>query len=176
MLHRLLAALRFVEPRTFDHYQRIAAQHPSVARSGRDFCGFGCSQGLCNLLRFGALHFRFESAFVDVRRLADMLDTGVGAEAYRRALEAQVVKVDDPSRTPSALMLSEMRENGESFHALAWRLSRRHQKYFQSRGIYGEAVRRLEEEASLSCARQVELETRDNLSFDAFLENYFNQA
>jgi glutamate--cysteine ligase len=108
--------------------------------------------------------------------LAELLDRAVDGNEYRQSLAQQRAKVDDPSATPSARMLAEMRTNGESFHAFAWRLSRQHQRYFLSRGLDEAVVRRLEEQAAQSHARQAEIEAEAGMPFGEFLQRYFDQA
>ncbi len=47
--------------------------------------------------------------------LCEMLDHGESARPYTSALEQQRAKIDDVERTPSARLLAEMRQTGESF-------------------------------------------------------------
>lgn len=107
--------------------------------------------------------------------LCEVLDAAAGANAYGRALDAQRAKVEDPSLTPSARMLAEMRANGEGFHDFAWRRSQAHQSYFADREMDAGRVVEWEREASASLRRQAEMEAQDGQSFDDFLAAYFSQ-
>lgn len=107
--------------------------------------------------------------------LTGVLDAGKAQGTYRAALAAQQEKVDDPALTPSARMLSEMRENGESFHQFAWRKSQEHRELFLSRVPDTEFSTQMDEEGQASHARQQALEKEHGQPFDAFLENYFAQ-
>ena len=62
--------------------------------------------------------------------LCEMLDYGESARPYATALEQQRAKIDDVERTPSARLLEEMRQTGESFLHLARRMSKLHKDYF----------------------------------------------
>jgi len=51
-------------------------------------------------------------------------DHGESSRPYQTALEQQRARSDDVDRTPSARLLTEMRQTGESFFQLAQRMSR----------------------------------------------------
>lgn len=108
--------------------------------------------------------------------LGEMLDAASTGTAYSRALEEQRLKVDDPSTTPSARMLAEMRANGEGFHAFSSRLSQQHQRYFLERVLSAEVEKTLEDTADRSWVEQRGLEQQNQGTFDEFLEDYFNQV
>jgi glutamate--cysteine ligase len=116
-----------------------------------------------------------EDVLKAMQPLCSLLDGVRGGTAYAEALGEQRVKVDDPSMTPSALMLAEMRANGESFHAYAWRMSRQHRAYFSGRRLTAGSVARLDETAQVSDDEQEQLEKSSNGSFDDFLAAYFDQ-
>jgi glutamate--cysteine ligase len=83
------------------------------------------------------------------------------------------VKINDVERTPSARMLTEMRETGESFFALAQRMSKLHKDYFLD--LYPPNERRLEEFAAAateSHEAQQRIEAGDKLDFDQYLGKY----
>lgn len=108
--------------------------------------------------------------------LSEMLDAATGGSDYSSALVEQRLKVDDPSTTPSARMLAEMRANGEGFHAFSSRLSQQHQRFFLDRVLSAEKKKALEEMADQSWVGQRNLEQEKQGSFDEFLEAYFNQT
>ena len=62
--------------------------------------------------------------------LCELLDHGEPARPYVSALEQQRAKIDDVERTPSARLLADMRQSGESFFQLAQRMSKLHKDYF----------------------------------------------
>ena len=95
---------------------------------------------------------------------------------YGRVLAAQQAKVEDPDLTPSAQVLTQMRERAESFHSLARRHAEAHGRYFASLALSAERVARLDEEAAASLARQAALEATDDVDFTTFLDRYFKQS
>jgi glutamate--cysteine ligase len=89
------------------------------------------------------------------------------------ALEQQLAKVNDVERTPSARLLTEMRQTGESFFDLALRMSKLHKDYFL--GLYPPNDRRLAEFAAAadeSHEAQGRIEASDKVDFDTYLRRY----
>ena len=105
--------------------------------------------------------------------LCEMLDHGEPSRPYSSALEQQRAKIDDVEKTPSARLLTEMRQTGESFFQLALRMSKLHKDYFL--GLYPPNESRLGEfaaEAQESLEAQRRIEATDAQNFDAYLAHY----
>ncbi len=105
--------------------------------------------------------------------LCELLDHGEPARPYTAALEHQRAKIDDVERTPSARLLTEMRQTGESFFDLALRMSQLHKDYFLD--LYPPNERRLAEFASAaeeSHVAQARIEAADKTDFDTYLAHY----
>jgi glutamate--cysteine ligase len=105
--------------------------------------------------------------------LCEMLDHGEPSRPYTAALEQQRAKIDDVERTPSARLLAEMRQTGESFFDLALRMSNLHKDYFL--GLYPPNDRRLAEFAAAaeeSHEAQSRIEAADSVDFDTYLARY----
>src|ERR1700685_2404833 len=102
--------------------------------------------------------------------LCEMLDHGESERPYTLALEQQRAKIDDVERTPSARLLADMRQSGESFFQLAQRMSKLHKDYFL--GLYPPNERRLADFAAAaqeSHEAQARIEAADNTDFDTYL-------
>ncbi len=105
--------------------------------------------------------------------LCEMLDHGEQARPYTAALEQQRAKIEDVERTPSARLLTEMRQSGESFFQLAKRMSKMHKDYFLD--LYPPNDRRLAEFAAAaqeSHDEQRRIEAADKTDFDTYLAHY----
>jgi glutamate--cysteine ligase len=105
--------------------------------------------------------------------LCEILDRGDVARPYTQALGAQAAKVADVALTPSARLMSEL-SGGESFFALALRMSAAHKAYFLD--LYPpneERLREFREEAEESLAAQRAIEAGDRGTFDEYLARYF---
>ena len=105
--------------------------------------------------------------------LCELLDHGESARPYTSALAQQRAKIDDVERTPSARLLADMQQSGESFFQLAQRMSKLHKDYFL--GLYPPNERRLAEFAAAaqeSHEAQARIEAADKWDFDMYLAHY----
>jgi len=107
--------------------------------------------------------------------VAELLDGGSDGP-HAASLRAQREKVADPDATPSARMLAEMRERGESFAQLARRLTEQHRDYFRGLELDPERAAWLLQLAQTSLERQRAIEAADDIDFDEFLRRYFAQS
>jgi glutamate--cysteine ligase len=127
----------------------IAGQHKPLVEWGREICR-------------------------QLAPICQLLDHGDPARSYSASLELQAAKLEDPALTPSARILAEMRQEGESFFRFARRMSQQHADYFAS--LPPMSPGRLEEfeaEARRSLDAQRALEADDAESFEHYLARYF---
>ncbi len=109
--------------------------------------------------------------------ICELLDEGDPAKPYAAALRAQREKVDDVSRTPSARLLRELAEGGESFFDLALRMSAVHKQYFLD--LHSPDETRLADfrhESDASHAAQRRLESTQSETFETYLGRYFSKT
>jgi glutamate--cysteine ligase len=104
------------------------------------------------------------------------LDGDDPGRPYTASLSMQREAIADPGLTPSARILTEMREHGESFFHFAKRLSTRHRDFFQGRALATGIANDLARQAQQSMLDQAALEASDKLSFDDYLQCYFSQT
>jgi len=107
--------------------------------------------------------------------VCEFLDAGREHSLYSASLFAQMDKVVDPELTPSARMLSEMSDAGEGFFSYALRMSKQHQLFFSEISLSSEKKQEFIEMARKSWKQSEELKSKENESFEAYLERYFNQ-
>ena len=163
-----LCLLRESEPISRNEQEALDANHLLVARRGRE--------PKLNLKRNGRDVPMLEWAreLLDAMQgLCEMLDHGELTRPYSAALEQQRAKIEDVERTPSARLLAEMRQTGESFFQLALRMSNLHKDYFL--GLYPPNDRRLAEFAAAaeeSHEAQRRIEAADRVDFDTYLARY----
>lgn len=142
--------------------------HLTVARRGRE-PGLALSrEGRSVPLREWALEL-----LDSMIGICEILDRGDPARPYAQALAAQHAKVEDVSLTPSARLMAELNA-GESFFALALRMSATHKEYFLD--LYppnDERLREFAREAEESLAAQQTIEASDRGSFEDYLARYF---
>ncbi|MGR9105521.1 MAG: glutamate--cysteine ligase [Gammaproteobacteria bacterium] len=110
-----------------------------------------------------------------MRPICEILDANEGGSRYTRALENQLAAVEDPSLTPSARILGEMRRSGESFADYALNISRQYRDGFRSRTLPADKTRNFEKISRDSLEEQTRLEEAQNEPFEVFLDRYFRQ-
>jgi glutamate--cysteine ligase len=163
-----LCLLRDSEPIGRGEQEALDENHLRVARRGRE-------PGL-RLNREGREFPMAEWArelLDSMQGLCEMLDHGEPARPYAAALEQQRAKIEDVERTPSARLLAEMRQSGDSFFHLARRMSKMHKDYFLD--LYPPNERRLAEFAAAareSHEEQARIEAADKTDFDTYLARY----
>ncbi|QAX81513.1 glutamate--cysteine ligase [Candidatus Pseudomonas adelgestsugas] len=104
--------------------------------------------------------------------LAYLLDESQGIHEHSQALDAQLVKVKDPSMTPSAQVLAAMAERKESFAQFSLHQSKVHATNFRQEPLPADQQARFEELARASVAQQTKLEQNEAGDFDVFVELY----
>jgi glutamate--cysteine ligase len=162
-----LCVLRESPPISRGEQETLDANHLLVARRGRE-------PGL-KLKREGRDVPMIEWArdlLDSMQGLCEMLDTEA-TRPYASALEQQRAKIDDVERTPSARLLTEMRQTGETFFQLALRMSKMHKDYFL--GLYPPNESRLREFAAAAAESheaQRAIEASDKTDFETYLAHY----
>ncbi len=111
----------------------------------------------------------------NLKEICALLDSNYEDKPYTYALDIQREAILDPDRTPSARILAEMKKNGENFFNFALRTSKEYKQYFKNNYQPADQFNALVAETELSIKKQYTLEESDNINFDQFLRNYFNQ-
>ncbi|WP_455204610.1 glutamate--cysteine ligase [Kaarinaea lacus] len=107
--------------------------------------------------------------------ICQTLDEFKQTSDYSKALAAQQLALNDASQTPSAKILAQMQQNGESFFPFSMRYSQQHYQYFNSLSLSDQQLAFFQEETKKSLEQQRFLEESQDISFDDYLENYFKQ-
>src|SRR5271167_1050194 len=163
-----LCLLRESAPISRGEQEALDANHLRVARRGRE------PNLMLNREGRDISMTEWARELLDAMQgLCELLDHGESARPYSLALEQQRAKIDDAERTPSARLLAEMRQTGESFFQLALRMSKLHKDYLL--GLYPPNESRLSEfaaQAKESHEAQRSIEAKDDTDFDTYLKRY----
>ena len=108
--------------------------------------------------------------------ICELLDRGQADKPYHRSLAAQQAAMEDAELTPSARILRDMRERGESFFRFAKRLSEAHRTRYLGHPLPPAVAARFAAEAKASLEEQAAIEAADTLSFEEYLHRYFAQS
>ncbi len=111
-----------------------------------------------------------------MRAVANLFDKANHCENYFSSVKSQIASVFDPELTPSARMLAEMREDDEGFFHHAQRMSKYHYHYYKKHNLSENKIQFFEAMASESLKKQKQVEADDVISFDDYLNNYFNES
>lgn len=142
--------------------------HVTVARRGRE----------------PGLQLRFDGREVEMRTwaaeildamqgTAELLDHGDPKKPYSAALAVQSQKLREVEATPSARLLKEMRDTGESFFDIALRMSNTYKSYFTELHPLNEArTAEFAAEAETSLEAQARLEAAKQEPFADYLAKY----
>lgn len=114
-----------------------------------------------------------EELLSSMESVCSIVDANESGAPYQTALELQRRKIENAEETPSAIMLAEMHENGESFYHFARRKSLQHNRFFQQRKIRSETEQCFIDEGVNSLQRQQHREAEDSGTFENFLAEYF---
>lgn len=105
--------------------------------------------------------------------VASVLDRAHGNTHYSSSLQQQHGCISDPMQTPSACVLREMRERNEEYFHFAKRMAMQQQAYFAARDISPQQQAVFEQQALESVQKQQQIEARDEVDFDRFLQQYY---
>jgi glutamate--cysteine ligase len=158
------------------------ADSPQLARG--ECCS--CTDNFLKTVKEGrrpGLHLQRDGQQVELRTwagelldafapIATLLDRAYGGNAYQTALQLQRSKVEEPALTPSARVLAELKQTGESFRAFALRQSKAHAATFRAQPLSAAEQAQFEQAARQSLAEQAELEAAPTGDFDTFVAAY----
>jgi glutamate--cysteine ligase len=106
---------------------------------------------------------------------AELLDQAKGGDAYRQSLTLQFAKLENPELTPSARVLRDMTSAQQSFYAHTLALAEQHRAYFATRPLAEKDYTEFAQMSAQSLQTQTELETKQQVNFDTYLESYYAQ-
>ncbi len=149
--------------------EEIGRNQLAVAKRGRD--------PDLKLQRFGesmSVHSWASDILRSVASVAAVIDEHDDNDSYGEAVTAMQSLVEDPESTPSAKIVSELRESGRGFFDFARDMSGRHRDYFAAIASIDSATQdAFRREAKASLERQADIEAGDSISLDEYLARYF---
>ena len=110
-----------------------------------------------------------------IEPIAKLLDQAHGGNDYQTAFQNQRVKMADSSLTPSAKILADMKGNDQAFFHLAKDLAEQHNEHFRNRPLDEERQAEFTAASEQSLDKQREIEQSDNISFEEYLSDYYQQ-
>lgn len=115
-----------------------------------------------------------EQLFAGMRKVAESLDAANNNRRYSEAVELQWEKVLDPNLTPSGKLLNAMLDSGKDNGLLGVELAEQYKIAAQNQHYDLLNAELLKDQAAKSLDSQSQIEGKDTLSFDEFLQDYFS--
>jgi glutamate--cysteine ligase len=112
--------------------------------------------------------------FDNMAHVATLLDNAYKTTNYTDSITRERAKINDASLTPSAEILSILLEQGQSLTEYSLTQADKYRQESLDRAYPFNSEQYLMESADKSHQNQRNIEANDKLSFDAFLDDYFN--
>lgn len=103
---------------------------------------------------------------------ARLLDQHAGEDGHLTALAPQHAKIGDPNHTPSARLLTALRDEGQEFHDWTLAQSQAHWAALQADGLPADTLAAYDQAARDSITEQAALEAADTMSFEDYVEQF----
>ncbi|MEI6895538.1 MAG: glutamate--cysteine ligase [Colwellia sp.] len=110
--------------------------------------------------------------FVQLQQVADLLDKAYGTTQYNEAIVREQAKINDANLTPSAQLLTIIKEQCLSQFALDKAIQYQQQAKGRDYQFYHQSF--FDESVPASHQAQADIEASDELTFDDFLTDYFS--
>lgn len=151
-------------------YRNIQANQSRIVYSGRDPAVRLWGRGGERRLRDWGSELLEQMA-----QTAALLDQSQGDGHFRAAVQAQHAKLERPELTPSARILADMENQGQTFFRHAMGLAECHRQHFLDRPLDSVLQQEYRQLAKVSLEQQRALEAADPLAFDDYLRRYYEQ-
>jgi glutamate--cysteine ligase len=122
------------------------------------------------------LHDWAHEIIMSMQPVCAILDTDNVDKPYSSALAQQQLLVKNPDLTASARILAMMRQTQQPFSRFALQTSTEHARHFRHNTLDNAARQKFCAMATASHAKQNEIESKAQVPFDDFLQQYFAQA
>ncbi|MDE0309446.1 MAG: glutamate--cysteine ligase [Acidiferrobacterales bacterium] len=111
----------------------------------------------------------------NLQPIARLFDKAHGNDDYMTCVREQKEKLENPQMTPSARILDELITNNEPFFAFAMRKAQEAKRSVTRIALKSATIDEFSRVAAESIQKQEEMEQKDEMEFDKFLEWYFSQ-
>ena len=116
-----------------------------------------------------------EEIFTELSTVAQLLDTAYKTKNYTAAVSRELLKIKDPSLTPSAKLLAIANESDGNFTEFTLSLAQKYRQTSLTRDYQFYTEQQFIKTASQSHIDQQAIEAADTLSFDDFLTEHFSE-
>lgn len=111
----------------------------------------------------------------NIARSAQLLDASTSGNEHMQALSTQRDKLENAELTPSAQQLQAMRDGDKTFFRLSLEQAQAHRHSFNGGSLKADTEKDYLAMAEQSHLDQAAIEASDNISFEKYLSNYYEQ-
>jgi len=148
----------------------IASNHNATVYRGRD-----CSLLLRKNNAPISLRDWAQQILEKMKPLANLMDRAHQEKEFSKALDVMEMRLKNSNRTPSAMILEQLRSNDESHQEFGIRKAKEHTNYFSKQKPDKVIIEKYSNLARLSIEEQRRIEDNDTLTFDEYLADYYDQ-
>ena len=148
----------------------IASNHNATVYHGRD-----CSLLLRKNNAPISLRDWAQQILEKMKPLANLMDRAHQEKEFSKALDVMEMRLKNSNRTPSAMILEQLRSNDESHQEFGIRKAKEHTNYFSKQKPDKVIIEKYSNLARLSIEEQRRIEDNDTLTFDEYLADYYDQ-
>ena len=166
----LFCLLEDSPPSDQQEYQQLQENQHRMVYQGRD--------PSLQLFHFGQeRHARQWAAelFEQLKPIADLLDSHTGKGAYQGALKHEEQKLHNDQLTPSARIISALKEQDISFYRWARTGADANKTHFEKMPLKQEAITEYRAMSTRSWEKHRQMEANSAISFEEFLAQYYGQ-
>ena len=109
-----------------------------------------------------------------IRPCAELLDSAHQDDQYMAGWTAQEAKAKDPQQLPSAQILRDIADHGNSYFKFAMAQAEKHQQWFKERPLSAQRAEYYAEVAAHSNNTREAIEAADTTDFESFLKHYYD--
>ncbi|MYD46188.1 MAG: glutamate--cysteine ligase [Gammaproteobacteria bacterium] len=150
-----------------EHWEEDQRNQTTVVERGRDPNLELIVDGKrCSVVHFG------RPLLDSVSQVAGLLDEVDDRNKHKEAVASQLEKLEDPSKTPSALLLQQMAAWEKSYYRTIETLSKQHRDDLLSQPLTETRRQHYRELANQSHREQLELDSTSTSSFEHYLKDY----
>ncbi len=107
--------------------------------------------------------------------VAQLFDQAHGNNQHSQVVKHQIEKLHNPDLTPSAKVIRTFQQQDQSFYQFALDCALSHRQHFMDQPLSQEEISPFLTEAKQSLSRQQQIESHDSLSFEQYLDKFFQQ-
>jgi len=152
-------------------YQQCIENQKRIVHSGRDTSQLIYHLGEEITIKEAATHI-----LNSIADSCDLLDQAHNHTKHRDALATMHARIEDSNKTPAGQLIAAINNSGETYFRQAMNLAEKHRDHFLQTELAPELEEQFKALAEQSLEKQQAIEDADTMSFDEFLQDYYQRS